>query len=131
MGMAVVGAALPLVMGGVAVRSGWFELGIEMVAMPWDRGDRDTLLGFSVGAYGHSLRKDRIHLRHGLKLGVAATISFKRRVGNFSGLPMPTFSADLLGILIRLTRHLWLEIEPLTVGFPSIYEGSLALRWEI
>ena len=130
MAMLTTGVPAPFLVGGVSLRWSWFELGIEAMAMTWDLGTRDTLLAFNVGAYGHSLRRSRVRLRHGLKLGVATTISFRRHVGPFSSFPMPTLSANLLGVLVRLSRHLWLEIEPLTTGFPSVYEASLALRWE-
>ena len=124
-------APAPFVMGGVSIRSGWLELGIECMALTWNLGHRDTVAILSFGFFGYSLRRHRVRLRHGVKLGVATSLSFERHVGAFSPLPLPSISAELIGILVRLGKKMWLEIDPLNVGYPSGYDFFLALRWEI
>ena len=121
----------PVVTGGVAVRSGWFEFDLEVGLLPEGLGNKDFLFGFRFGAFGYSLRHRSFRLRHGILLGMVSTISFKRAVGPFSPFPFPSIDFDLVGFLVRLGNHVWLEIDPFNVGFPLLYEGSLAVRWEL
>jgi hypothetical protein len=110
----------------------WFELTMGVgiaTAKVFNVGGTFFGMTLSVGFY--SLQRDRVRLRHGFGFGVASEVIFERHPPKVALTPLPLARVQLLDILVRVGKGLWLEISPLTASFPGMYELSLGLRFEL
>ncbi len=122
----------PILELNIGMRRRWFELSLEVgiaTGKMFDAPGTYFGLGVSVGFY--SLRLNRIRLRHGISMGLLSDAIFERRPERIGMMPMPMLRIRALDILVRLGGRWWLEISPLTTGFPTLYEASLGFRYEL
>jgi hypothetical protein len=114
------------------VKRRWFELALHAgVALGKMFDAPGTVIGLGASASFYSLRLEGFRLRHGIAVGVIGDAIFRRRPKPVSALPMPTARLSALDLLVRLHRHWWLEIMPLSFGWPLGYELALGIRYEL
>jgi hypothetical protein len=110
----------------------WFELGVHAgVALGEPFDIPGTVLGLGLSASFYSLRLDSFRLRHGIAVGVLSDLLIRRRPPPVKTLPMPTARLSALDLFVRLGEGWWLEIAPLSFGWPAFYELALGIRYEI
>ncbi len=123
---------LPFVELSVGYKVRWFELGVHAgVALGEPFDIPGTVLGLGVSASFYSLRLESFRLRHGIAVGVVSDLLIRRRPPPVAALPMPTVRLNALDLFIRLGEGWWLEIAPLSFGWPAFYELALGIRYEL
>lgn len=106
---------------------------------PYDMLDVTVDVGVSAYSYQHH----RFRFRHGLRIGYRFTANARCYAKRTYPDPDPceeprsdhTFNflqlrAHLADVSVRLYSGLWLEVSPVTIGWPYFYFASLGLRWE-
>jgi len=121
----------PLLELSFGMQRRWFELSFAVgIASRRMLEPKGTYYGLAVSVGMYSLRRHRVRLRHGFTFGLLGTAILERHPPTIQGTPLPMARIQLLDILVRLGHRWWLEISPLTAGFPSLYEASLGIRYE-
>jgi len=124
--------APPLLELSFGYKKRWFELSMAVaISLGPVFGSRGAFFGMGLELGFYSLRRRNVRLRHGLAFGLLHSVSPKRRSPPDGLVPMPLGRLRVLDILVRLGKGVWLEISPLTMGFPSLYELSLGVRFEL
>ena len=123
----------PIIEMSFGVKWGIFELDF-FVAMAMNKMLEPSGTMFGVGAKAgiYSVQLPWFRLFHAFSFGVIADFSFKRKSDvDVSPFPMLGARAHLGYLQFQPFDRLWIEFCPLTLGFPSIMEINLGLRYEL
>lgn len=123
----------PIMEMSFGVKWGIFELDF-FVAMALNKMLEPSGTMFGVGAKAgvYSVQLPWFRLFHAFSFGVIADFSFKRNNDvDVSPYPMLGARAHLGYLQFQPFDRLWIEFCPLTLGFPSILEINLGLRYEL
>ncbi len=123
----------PIVEMSFGVKWGIFELDF-FVAMGLNKMLEPSGTMFGVGAKAgvYSVQLPWFRLFHAFSFGVIADFSFKRNSDvDVSPYPMLGARAHLGYLQFKPFDRVWIEFCPLTLGFPSILEINLGLRYEL